>query len=76
MFGIRSYKILNTFFVLEKLKSITFWPKLKFGYLNLRITFSLVSLIIMRVVDFHGLKAAIKYRRKNSFPIFLHLLQI
>ena len=44
----------ESFFILEKLKSVIFWFGLRFRYLNLRVTLSIVTSMTMRVADFWG----------------------
>lgn len=83
IFEIHLCKILSLFFVLEKLRSVTFWPKCRFKYLTLCIILSFVSLITMRVSDLWGLKIAKKCKKKifqickslllNLFPFHLSL---
>ena len=77
MFKIRPSKILSLFFILQTLKSVTFWPRRWFVYLNLGVTLSLVPLMTMRMSDFWGLETTIKWWKKNpqiSKSLFPNLL--
>ena len=74
MFEICPPKFL-VFFSSKKLKPITFWPERRLMYSNLRVTLSLISMIVIGMGNFWEFKTITKYREKKPQKLWIPFSQ-